>query len=67
MTTVPMPMPETTAEYNQRLTGQQKDVFSALSIGSLSDPIGLLKTMDYISLKAEELGLTSNILNELLH
>ncbi|MBC7570412.1 MAG: hypothetical protein H7319_11845 [Spirosoma sp.] len=66
MTTIPIPVPETTVEYNQRLTEQQKDMLSALGKDGLSDPKDLLKMMDYISLKAEKRGLTPNILNELL-
>ena len=67
MTTIPIPVPEITAEYNQRLTEQQRDMLFALGKDGLSNPTDLLKVMDYISLRAEERGLTSDMLNELLH
>ena len=66
MTTVQIPVPDTTAEQYQRLTNEQKNALSALIVDSLADTNDLLEVMDYISFKASKRGLTPDKLGELL-
>ena len=66
MTILQIPVPETTAERFQSLSEQQQTLVSQLVADCLSETSSLTDVMDYISFKATQRGLTSEILQHLL-
>ena len=66
MTTLQIPVPDTTAQQYSRLSNEQRSALSALITDSLTETTDLLDIMDYISFKAAKRGLTQDQLNELL-
>ncbi|GAB4044548.1 hypothetical protein [Spirosoma jeollabukense] len=66
MTTLQIPVPDSTAQQYQKLSAEQKNVLAILIADSLTETTDVLDVMDYISFKAAKRGLTPDILNELL-
>lgn len=66
MTTLKIPVPDSTAQQYQKLSAEQKNALSILIADSLTETTDVLDLMDYISFKAAKRGLTQDILNELL-
>ncbi|WP_019989968.1 hypothetical protein [Rudanella lutea] len=66
MTILQIPVPETTAERFRALSEQQQTFVSQLVTDCLNEPTSLTDVMDYISFKATQRGLTSEILQSLL-
>lgn len=66
MTTLQIPVPDTTAQQYSRLSDEQKTALSALIVNTLTETTDLLDVMDYISFKAAKRGLTPDKLDEFL-
>ncbi len=66
MTILQIPVPESTARRFDALSTQQQLLLSQLVVDCLAEPTSLLSVMDYISFKAEQRGLTPDILQQLL-
>ena len=66
MTTLQIPVPDSTAQKYQKLSAEQKNALSILIADSLTETTDVLDVMDYISFKAAKRGLTQDILNKLL-
>lgn len=66
MTTLQLPVPEATAQRFESLSTQQQLLLSQLVVDCLAESTSLLGVMDYISFKAEQRGLTPDILQQLL-
>lgn len=66
MTILQIPVPETTAQRYRALSVQQQTLVAQLVADCLAEPTSLADTMDYISFKATQRGLTPDVLQHLL-
>lgn len=67
MTILQIPVPETTAQRFGALSEQQQTLVSQLVIDCLAETTSLLDVMEYVSFKANQRGLTPDILQHLLN
>ncbi len=66
MTVLQLPVPDATAQRFNGLSEQQQTLVSQLVADCLAEPTSLTDVMDYISFKANQRGLTPDILQRLL-